>query len=301
MASAKDLKKKIRVISNTKKITRTMELVATAKSKRAQDRVNATTPYLKALGGILRALDGSGTAKHRLLQAPEEETKTLLFVVSANRGFCGGYNTNVLALAQMTMRDEESAGRKTEIYMAGRKGVAKFRFLRIPVAKTFLNLDSWGGFADAVAVADELIGRFLSGEVTKVLAICTHYHSAGVQKPAVLQLLPLTAPATPGAAAEKGKGKNGGAAAARATDFIFEPDPRTILDALIPFSVRMAFFRLVLEANTSEQIARRTAMKIATDNAEDMIRFYTRFYNRTRQAGITQQINEIVGGAGALD
>jgi len=289
MASAKDLRKKIRSISNTKKITRTMELVSTAKAKRAQDRLNASTPYSRALAEILENLARAGTVSHPLLESPPRAAKTLLFVITANRGLCGGYNSNVLALGARTLREEEAAGRKVEIYVAGRKGLAKCRFLKIPVAKSYLNLDDKATFEDARKVAEELLGRFATGEYLKVLVVYTHYHSAGVQRPEVLQLLPITPPQ----AKEEAK-------AAAPVDYIFEPDPRTILESLLPLSVKAAFYRVVAESATSEQIARRLAMKMATDNAEEMIHVYTRFYNRTRQAAITKELMEIVSGAEAL-
>jgi F-type H+-transporting ATPase subunit gamma len=296
MASAKDLKKKIRSISNTKKITRTMELVATAKSKRAQDRVKASTPYSGTLAEILESLARAGTVKHPLLEVPEKPGPAVIFVISANRGLCGGYNTNLVAMAERTIRQEEKAGHQVEVYMAGRKGISKFRFLRIPVAKTFVNLDDRASFADAEKVAADLMNRFLAGEVEKIVVISTRYYSAGVQKPAVTQLLPIVPPK-----AEGGPGKAPPGRERAAVDYLYEPDPESILGALLPLSVKTAFYRLILEAVTSEQIARRLAMKVATDNAEEMIRQYTRFYNRTRQAGITQQINEIVSGANALE
>jgi F-type H+-transporting ATPase subunit gamma len=303
MASAKDLKKKIRSIANTKKITRTMELVATAKSKRAQDRVHATTPYSAALGEIMSAISRSGNIRHPLLETPSTKAPTAVLVISANRGLCGGYNTNVLALAERTIRSLEAEAGKVDIYMAGRKGIGRFRFLRIPVVQSFLNLDDRAAFNDVEVVAQGLLGRFLKGELARVLVVYTHYFSAGSQRPVVAQLLPIVPPAAGEGAARTAESPaaGGGREAGGGEDTILEPDPATILEALLPLSVKSALYRMVLEAATSEQIARRLAMKIATDNAEEMIRHYTRFYNRTRQASITQQINEIVSGANALD
>lgn len=300
MASAKDLKKKLRSISNTKKITRTMELVATVKSKRAQDRVNASTPYSRSLAEILQSLVRAGTIRHQLLEAPAKAERILVLVVTGNRGFCGGYNSNALALAERTIREEEKSGRKVDVYMAGRKGIARFRFLKIPVLKSFLTLDENATFAIVEKVAEELMGRFTAGEVGKVLVVSTRYHSAGIQRPAVFQLLPIgVVEGEPGS--PSGGRPQASPAGLAAVEYLFEPDPRAILESLLPLSVKTALYRAVLEASTSEQIARRMAMKTATDNAEDMIKRYTRFYNRTRQAGITQQINEIVSGASALE
>jgi len=295
MASAKELKKKIRSISNTRKITRTMELVATAKAKKTQVRANATAPFAESLEGLLADLAAAGTVHHPLLDKPPAGKPTVLFVITANRGLCGGYNTNVLHAAERAMAEAKAAGETSEVYMAGRKGIARLRFLGIPIRERFLKLDDKATFADAAAVAEGLLARFLGGEIGRVPVVSMRYRSAAVQRPAVLQLLPLQPAAK--------EPEAGGAAKERSesVEYIFEPDPATILEALLPISVKALFYRLVLEAAASEQVARRLAMKLATDNAEEMIRFYNRFYNRTRQAGITQQINEIVSGANALE
>ncbi len=296
MASAKELKKKIRSISNTKKITRTMELVATAKSKRMQDRVTATTPYAAALSGLLEDLARAETVDHPLLRAPAPGRPVLVFVITANRGLCGGYNTNVVHLAERTMAEERERGETVEVYMAGRKGISRFRFLQIPIAQRFLDLDDKTTFARAAEVAEAIMKRFVAGEVGKVIAVSTRWHTSAVQRPAVTQVLPIARPAPPA-----GKAAARAAAEGEKVEYLFEPDPRTILEALLPLSVKTELYRLVVEASASEQVARRLAMKLATDNAEEMINFYNRFYNRTRQAGITQQINEIVSGANALE
>ncbi len=296
MASAKELKKKIRSISNTKKITRTMELVATAKSKRTQDRVHATAPYAAALRDILRDLAQADPDRHPFLKAPAGVRRTAVFVVSANRGLCGGHNTNVLALAERIVREEEAAGRAVDVYMAGKKGISRFRFLGIPIKERYLKLDDRSTFRDAEEVASALMSRYLAGEVGKVLAVFTSYLSASSQKPAVTQVLPVE----PSPVATDREGRKPGRVE-ETVDYIFEPDPRKILDALLPLSVKTAIYRAVVESAASEQIARRLAMKMATDNAEEMIRYYNRTYNRSRQAGITQQINEIVSGANALE
>src|SRR5258705_4029032 len=228
MASAKDRRKKIRSIANTKKITRTMELVATAKSKRAQGRITATTPYSRALSEILESLSGEGAVKHPLLESPRSD-RLALFVVTANRGLCGGYNGNVLSLAERTLREEEAAGRKVDVYLAGRKGIARFRFLKRPVHQSFLNLDDKATFADLEKVADGILGRFLAGELSRVLVAYTKYFSAGVQKPVLVQLLPVVRP-------ETGDGKAAAPAGGQAgmVDSLFEADPRTIPQAPLP-------------------------------------------------------------------
>lgn len=308
MASAKDLKKKIRAVTNTKKITRTMELVATAKAKRAQDRVTATTPYTQALSSILGSLSATGTVKHKLFETPVPEkgglAKTLVIAISANRGFCGGYNSNVLSLTERTIKGVQAEKKTVETWMFGKKGASRFRYSKIPVEKSFIDFEKWTSFADAEAVGDEILAAFMAGKLERVLVVYTKYYSSGVQKPAVAQLLPIVpvgASATGAAQKSDAEKKVDAKAAPHGVEFIFEPGPREILDALLPLSVKTAFYRIVLESITGEHIARRVAMKTATDNAEEMTKYYTRFYNRTRQASITQQINEIVSGANALE
>jgi len=298
MPSAKDLKRKIRSISNTKKITRTMEMVATVKSKRAQDRIKATTPYSRKLAEILQSLAGSGSITHPFLSPREPVRRSLALVVTGNRGLCGGYNSNVLHLAERWLAAEREAGRETRLQVSGKKGIARFRFLKAGVEKSYTHIDDRPAFKDAGEIAEEFMKRFLAGDVDRVLVFSTRYHSSSIQKPAEAQLLPIASPASTAEEAGKAgaKGGRGGT-----IDFIFEPDRDAILKALLPLSVKNALYRLFVEAAASEQVARRVAMKLATDNAEEMIRMYTRSYNRQRQAGITQQIMEIVAGAEALD
>lgn len=300
MASAKDLKKKIRSIGNTKKITRTMEMVATVRSKQAQDRIKATTPYSDKLAEILQGLSQSGSIDHPFLKPPAEVKKTLVLVITANRGLCGGYNSNVLSMAEKWIAAETQAGRALEVQVIGKKGIARFRFKKSEVHKTYTHFEDKPSFKDAEEIADELMAKYLSGEIQRVVIFATKYISSAVQKPVEIQLLPIVPPASgegEGRAASGAKPR----AKAAAVEFIFEPGRERILNALIPLSVKNALYRILVEAAASEQIARRLAMKLATDNAEEMIRLYTRRYNRQRQAGITQQIMEIVAGADALD
>ena len=294
MASAKDLKKKIRSIGNTRKITRTMEMVATVRSKQAQDRIKATTPYSTKLAEILQSLSKAGSIDHPFLKTPPELKKSFAIVVTANRGLCGGYNTNVLSLAEKWLEKETQAGRGHELHVIGKKGIARFRFRKVEVAKAYTHFEDKPSFKDAEELAEELMQKFLSGEVQRVVVFATRYYSSAVQRPVEIQLLPIVPPESSAAGGKAGvPEKTGG------IEFIFEPDRDQILKALIPLSVKNALYRILVEAAASEQIARRMAMKLATDNAEELIRIFTRRYNRQRQAGITQQIMEIVAGADA--
>ncbi len=297
MANARDLRKKIRSISNTAKITRTMEMVATAKSKRAQSRIVAMLPYSDKLGEILRNLRDSGTVEHPLLEDREPVRRSLLLIVSASRGFCGGYNTNLLSLSEKWLVQEEAEGREVDIFASGRKGIARLRFLKRPTVAQYTHFDDRPSFKETEELSSEFLRLFLERKVDRVVVASTRYLSASTQTPSITQLLPIEASADSGKKADGGSGLSGEAV----SDFIFEPEREVILETLLPLSVKQVVFRLFLEAATSEQLARRIAMKLASDNAEEMIGLYTRQYNRERQAGITQQIMEVVTGAEALE
>ncbi|MCH2586531.1 MAG: ATP synthase F1 subunit gamma [Planctomycetes bacterium] len=293
MAGLKDIKKKITSISNTRKITRTMEMVAAAKSKQTIDRVEASTPYSSKLTELLNSLTGGQNVDHFLVREKEKIQKSALLVVTANRGLCGGYNTNVANLAEKWVRAEQAEGREAHVLMVGKKGISRFRFRKVEVAEKRTDIEDKPSFSQASEIADGFIESFRKGEVDRVMVAVTRYHSAVVQQADLFQLLPIVPPET--------GGDDDGEATQQNTDFIFEPDPARILEDLLPFSVKHTMYRLLLEAAAGEQVARRVAMKLATDNAGELTRFYTGKYNRERQASITQQIMEIVGGAEALD
>jgi F-type H+-transporting ATPase subunit gamma len=243
----------------------------------------------------------------------------LVLIVTGNRGLCGGYNANVLELAHEWAQEQKDGGRKLEVHVIGKKGMLKLRFLKVPMAKVYPKIGDDPRFADVEEIARELMERFRAGELEKVVIVSARYLSASVQKPQITQLLPVPYPRAPETAegAADGKSKPVPAAAGEPkasgeagafgkwrkapVEFDFEPGRDDLLDSLIPLSVKVALHRILLEATASEQIARRVAMKMATDNAEEMIRAYTRKYNRQRQAGITQQIVEVVSGAEALE
>ena len=271
MAGLKDIKKKITSISNTRKITRTMEMVAAAKSKQTIDRVEASTPYSSKLTELLNSLTGGQNVDHFLVREKEKVQKSALLVVTANRGLCGGYNTNVANLAEKWVRAEEAEGREAHVMMVGKKGISRFRFRKVEVAEKRTDIEDKPSFSQAAEIAGGFIESFRKGEVDRVMVAVTRYHSAVVQTADLFQLLPIVPP--------EAEDEDGGEAAQQNTDFIFEPDPARILEDLLPFSVKHTMYRLLLEAAAGEQIARRVAMKLATDNAGELTRFYTGKYN----------------------
>lgn len=290
MATSRELRNKIRSISNTKKITRTMEMIATAKSVVCQKRIEAVQPYGDKLTEMLRDLKGGAgeeASNFPLLRVPEKPTREAVIVITANRGLCGGYNTNTLRLAERHMEEMRSQGVTCEAHVVGKKGIARFRFLGTPTAATYAEFDDQPSFAESEKVIEDLLTRFASGDLDAVTIVSTRYINAARQTPKIHPVLPIVVEEAEGAGAQDAASGN----------FLFEPSPEEIISTLLPLSLKTQLFQALVEAATSEQIARRIAMKNATDNAEEMVKDYTQLYNRTRQAGITQEILEIIGGS----
>ncbi|MBX3461186.1 MAG: ATP synthase F1 subunit gamma [Planctomycetes bacterium] len=284
--SPKEIRKRIKSVTSTKKITKTMELVATSKMKRAQDRVQAAGPYAAKLQEIISAIAGGGSVDHPLLQSRTEVKNVALVVLTANRGLCGGFNANLIKMAKIEHKNQSERGRGVRLHCVGKKGMATLRFQGYEITRAIVDMGDKPGFADARRVTDPLVEAFLKGEIDEVLVVYPHWQSVGSQPPTVKKLLPIEPP--------KG-GKSG-----RVLDFIFSPDAKEILNDLLPRYVTQSMYTMLVMSHAGEQVARRTAMKSATDNAQEMITYLTRTLNRARQAQITQEIAEIVGGAAAL-
>lgn len=314
MAKSRDIKRRIKSVKNTSKITRTMELIATAKSQTCQARIRQALPYFQALAEIAREARRAGGDQdtvHPLLAARPVKRVALL-VVTANRGLCGGYNGNVLRLARDHRAKLIEQGIEVKIVISGKKGINWLKFQKLPYEKqTFNQFEDRPAFSEVEKVGDLLLGMFLDGQVDRVDVAYTHYYSAGKQGPVIETLLPIGAPqadSTPtgGAAPELGKAEAMAAAVATppapagSPMWLIEPDPKSILDAIFPLQAKLHLYRVYLEAATSEQIARRVAMKNATDNAEEVGRALRMAYNRARQNQITKEILEVLGGAEAL-
>jgi F-type H+-transporting ATPase subunit gamma len=286
LATPREIKKRINSVKNTRKITRTMEMVATSKAKKMSNKANASKPYAEKISELASSLGSlAANINSPLLRKPEVVKRVGLLVVTANRGLCGGYNGNVIRLARARMHELKSQGIEVELYVVGKKGVSFFKYAKETVVQSFTNLDDKSGYDVAEGYANIFKGLFISGKIDKVEAITTVYHSSANQKAEIVPILPIEPP--------KGSKINSGMV-------IYEPSPEKILESLLPEVINMAFYKLSLEAVTSEQIARRVAMKSATDAASEMIKLLTRGYNRVRQAKITQEISEIVAGADSL-
>ena len=287
MAKARELVRRRKSVQNTRKITRTMEMVSTAKFKQAMNRAVATRPYAGKLAEMLQTLapacEGSG---HPLLVKRPEPKRASVVIVTSNRGLCGGYNSNVLRAATQYMTGWKERGVAIDLHVSGKRGLSFCRYKGWEVAGRHTAFADKPTYADVAAIADQLIASYEAGETDSVAIAYMAFESASRQKATVHQLLPLEGFKLGG---EKPKG-----------DVLFDPDPESILGELLPLYVRTSFFSAFLDAVVSEHIARMVAMKAATDAAVDMIRSLSRAYNRARQGQITNEIAEIVGGAAAL-
>ncbi|MBI4229545.1 MAG: ATP synthase F1 subunit gamma, partial [Planctomycetes bacterium] len=282
MANARALRKRIKSVGSTKKITRTMELVATAKSKRAQTRVLAARPYVQGLSELLTAVRmGLAAGLSDPLLCEVASGPEALLVVTANRGLCGGFNSNVLRLAQAQPRASD-----VEMHVIGKKGVAYFTYAKRAIASRITDLSDTPTYAEADRIVTPFLERFLRGELRRVRVVSTLYLTATRQEPRVHTLLPVTPPVTPPVT----EGRPAQAAgASSAIGPLWDPSPEALLGTLLPQYVRADFLRILMEHSVSEQTARRVAMKNATDNAQEMSKMLTRTYNRARQGQITQQ------------
>lgn len=295
MANRRVLVKRRKSVRNIRKITRTMQLIATARFQAAFNRAVATRPYTDKLAELVADLAGAAeNLDHPLLKAPQAPSgvrKSATFVLTSARGLCGGYNANVLRTSIEHLDAQAAQGQENQLHVVGKKGIAYFRFIRRPMAEQITHIGESPRFDQVEPLAQELIDRFLRGEISAAYVSYMKFFSAGQQKPVLVQLLPLVQP-------KPAEGE--GAKPRRRVDYEFSPEPQELLDELLPAVVRMRLFQAFIDAAISEQVARMVAMKAATDAAGDMIKSLTREYNRARQTQITMELLDIVGGANAL-
>jgi F-type H+-transporting ATPase subunit gamma len=303
MANRRELVKRRKAVRNIRKITRTMQLIATARFQAAFNRAMATKPYSQKLAELAADLSrAAGDVDHPLLATHDDVKRSALVVLTSTRGLAGGYNAHVLRAAVAHLDQQAGQGIDTQVHVVGKKGIAYFRFLRRPMAEQTPTFGDRPKFEQVEPIANSLIDRFLKGEIASAYVAYMRFVSAGQQRPEVMQLLPLSALGA-GAGAGAGAGKPAAGEPAerrRAVDYEFSPGPRELLDELLPAVIRVRLFQAFNDALVSEQVARMVAMKAATDAAGDMIRDLSRQYNRARQTQITMELLDIVGGANAL-
>ena len=298
MAKTRELKRRIKSIQSTKKITRTMEMVSTSKLKRAQDRVVAARPYAQALGAAIADLLTPELAEQfPLLRRPASPAnggpkQAAVLVITSNRGFAGAFNANISRLALQRVRELEAEGYTVGVYGVGKKGIKYFQHLKRQLAQARLDIGDRPTAAHALELVTPLIAEYEAGRLASLDVVYANFKSALSTPPAVIRVLPVE----PGRTDAPTHGRTQKAAA----NYILKPDADQILTQLLPLYVKNMVYRALVETAASEQGARRTAMKNATDNAGEIQGILTIAYNRARQAQITQELAEIVGGAAAL-
>jgi F-type H+-transporting ATPase subunit gamma len=292
MAKGRQLKGRIRSVQNTRKITRTMELVSTSKLKRAQDRVIAARPYAEALREVLADLvTPELSERFPLLRRPAPPAKggpsrAAIVLLTSNRGLAGAFNSNLIKETRRRIEALEAEGYTVELHGVGKKGIGYFRYLGRKFALERMDIGDKPTAAHAAEIAEPLIEAYAAGALASVDLVHARFVSALTTPPVTTRILPVET-----AAREADR---------PARDYILAPNAEAILEQLLPLYVRNAVYRGLVETAAAEHGARRTAMKNATDNAGEILEVLKRTYNRQRQAGITQEIAEIVGGAAAL-
>jgi F-type H+-transporting ATPase subunit gamma len=293
MAQLRALVKRRKAVRNIRKITRTMELIATARFKKALDRAVEAEAFTKKITELAANLSATATTvKHPLLEKRDEVKRSVLLVLCSNRGLCGGYNASILRAAVHQYRELKAAGVDVSVELSGKRAIAFFKFQGYHADATYTQFEDKPRFEEVEVLANKYIEGYVSGRYDRVDVAYMKFLNAGRQVPVVETLLPLAAPAAKEGPAD---------AKAKPVEYEFLPGAGELLGELLPISFKVRLFKCFLDAAVSEQIARRVAMKAATENAGDMIKSLTLLYNRARQAQITKEISEVIGGAAALE
>jgi F-type H+-transporting ATPase subunit gamma len=294
VASTQDLKRRVRSISNTRKLTRAMELVASARLRRAQLRIEAMRPYADRMLELMAGTAQAGGAASLPLLARRENVRSVAIVpITGDRGLAGAFNAQVLRRSVAEMREAQERGEEVRFFVSGKRGESTIRFRGLPLAQSWSGYSDKPGYGDAQAIAHAVADAFVKGEVDRVVVVYNAFVSPLVQRVTVSELLPIPT---------ERFGAEGQAPveAGHPVDFFFEPEPRQILERLLPVYVETELYRALLESAASEQGARMTAMRNASKAAGELIDTLTLAMNRARQAEITQEILEVVAGADAL-
>ena len=294
MANARALDKRRKSIRNIRKITRTMELIATARFKKAMDRATAATDYTARITRLVGDLAASGLeVSHPLLEGRTEVNNVATLVLTANRGLCGGYNGNVLRQAIRQRQEWQDQNKNLSLDVSGKRGISGFKFRNISVEDTYTQFDDQPAFEEVEKIAEGYLEDYASGKIDRLDVVYTQFKTVARQETVVETLLPL------GSLIDE-EGSEEGASGSSESLYEFVPSPESILEEVVPMSFKVKLFKCFLDAAVSEQIARMVAMKSATENASDMIRNLSQTYNRARQSQITGEIMEVIGGVEAL-
>ena len=290
MAKARAIVKRLKAVKNIRKITRTMELIATARFKKAMDRATEAAAYTRKINEIVADLASADLKfSHPLLQQRAETKHITVIVLTSNRGLCGGYNGGIIRQALARIREIRDAGQACRLEVSGKRGLGVMKFERIAVDQAYTQFEDKPGFDEVNEIASRLVADFIAGRTDRVEIVYQKFQSAARQVPAVDTLLPIG-----DLAGASGAGGSG-------VEYEFLPSAEEILEEIVPAAFKARFFKCFLDAAVGEQIARRVAMKAATENAGEMIRDISMEYNRARQSQITSELAEIIGGAAALE
>ncbi|MCE9544089.1 MAG: ATP synthase F1 subunit gamma [Planctomycetia bacterium] len=305
MAKARALDKRRKSIKNIRKITRTMELIATARFKQAMDRAGAATAYTERITALVSDLAESGLElSHPLLQGRETTKNATVLVLSANRGLCGGYNGNVLRAGNERFGELQRSGANVRLEVSGKRGISYFKFRSIPMSESYTHFEDKPRFEEVELLANRYLEAYAAGELDRLDVVYTRFLNVSRQIATVETLLPLASLAlsTPEGAksAKKEPDARGKPSNRRSATYEFLPSAQAILEEVVPASFRLKLFKCFLDAAVSEQIARMVAMKSATENADDIIHHLAMSYNRARQSQITGELLEVMGGVEAL-
>jgi F-type H+-transporting ATPase subunit gamma len=297
MAKTRAIVKRRKAVRNIRKITRTMELIATARFKKALDRANEAEAYTRKIAELAADLSASAVdVTHPLLQAREVVRNSLLLVLTSNRGLCGGYNASIIREASARHHQLRNEGVTIHLELSGKRAITFFRFQGVRAEATYTHFEDKPQFEEVDELANRYLEMFSAGRLDRVEVAYMKFLNAARQTAVVETLLPLAAVAEPGTRHRPTEPPRGGPP----VRYEFLPSALDILEEILPASFKARLFKCFLDAAVSEQIARRVAMTAATENAGEIIKTLTRQYNRARQAQITKEIAEVIGGAEAL-
>lgn len=298
MANARALDKRRKSIRNIRKITRTMELIATARYKKAMDRAAAATAYTDQITKIVRRLADAGTdVQHPLLEQRDQVSASRVLVLASNRGLCGGYNASILRTATPHIRDLINEIGDVKVDASGKRGVNGLKFRGIDPDNRFLQFEDQPAYSEVEKIAEDYLAQYITGKIDRLDVIYTKFISTSKQIAMVETLLPIGSLASDSSSSVAQSGATGGAN----SQYEFLPSAESILEEVVPTSFKVKLFKCFLDSAVSEQVARMIAMKGATESAGDMIKQLSRTYNRARQSQITGEIMEIIGGVEALE
>jgi F-type H+-transporting ATPase subunit gamma len=309
MAKARAIVKRRQAVQNIRKITRTMELIATAKFKKALDRATEAEAYTRKIAELVADLgETAQTVTHPLLERRDPVKRALILVLTSNRGLAGGYNGNILRLGYRSVVDFQTQGIPVTIEVSGKRGINFLKYRKVPIETTYTQFEDRPQFHEVEKIADRYIAMYKAGQIDRLDVVYTQFISSARQPATVTTLLPIgtadigavgtsvrqakagAGPGTPPAARPEGE----------RVPYEFLPDAQGILEEIVPVSFKVRLFKCFLDAAVSEQIARMVAMRGATQNADDLVKSLTRQYNRARQSQITRELADIVGAAAAL-